>query len=105
MHRISLPSRRILFGLAVLGIASLALVAYAIWAQADWTPSADELGTLRSLWIGSLKPLPPDPSNQYADDPQAAVLGQHLFFDTRFSANGKVACATCHKPELGFQDG
>jgi cytochrome c peroxidase len=27
------------------------------------------------------------------------------FFDTRFSSNGQVACATCHLPELGFQDG
>src|SRR5690242_2052025 len=101
----SIKSRRIILGLAVLGIASLVIAAYAIWAQADWTPSADELTTLHSLWIGSLKPLPPDPSNRYADDPRAAVLGQQLFFDTRFSADGKVACATCHKPELMFQDG
>jgi cytochrome c peroxidase len=60
---------------------------------------------LRSLWIGSLKPLPADPSNQYADDPRAAAFGQKLFFDTRFSANGEVACATCHLPDRLFQDG
>jgi cytochrome c peroxidase len=35
--------------------------------------------------------LPADPSNQYADNPDAATFGQKLFFDTRFSANGKVA--------------
>ena len=41
---------------------------------------------------GSLPPLPADPSNKYADDVRAAVLGQKLFFDTRFRSNGKVAC-------------
>jgi cytochrome c peroxidase len=67
--------------------------------------SADEKETLRGLWIGSLKPLPRDPSNRYADDERAAKLGQQLFFDTRFSSNGKVACATCHQPDKLFQDG
>ena len=28
-----------------------------------------------------------------------------MFFDTRFSANGQVACATCHLPDEQFQDG
>jgi cytochrome c peroxidase len=71
--------------------------------QARW--SEDELASLRTLWIGSLPPLPADPSNQYADDPEAAAFGQKLFFDTRFSSNGKVACATCHLPDKLFQDG
>ena len=31
-------------------------------------------------------------------------LGRKLFFDTRLSANGKVSCATCHDPKLGFAD-
>src|SRR5512143_1165608 len=69
----------------------------------QWT--ADEKDLLRGLWIGSLKPLRPDPSNRYADDERAAKLGQQLFFDTRFSSNGKVACATCHQPDQLFQDG
>jgi cytochrome c peroxidase len=67
--------------------------------------SDDELATLKNLWIGSLPPLPADPSNQYADNLAAATFGQKLFFDTRFSSNGKVACATCHLPEKQFQDG
>jgi len=29
--------------------------------------------------------VPPDVSNRWADDPDAALLGQRLFFDTRFS--------------------
>ncbi|HEX6035387.1 MAG TPA: cytochrome c peroxidase [Anaerolineales bacterium] len=67
--------------------------------------SDDELATLKNLWIGSLPPLPADPSNQYADHLDAATFGQKLFFDTRFSSNGQVACATCHLPEQQFQDG
>lgn len=69
-----------------------------VWSEAD-------LVTLRSLWIGSQSPLPPDPSNAYADNPQAAALGKNIFFDTRFSANGQVACATCHQPQRNFTDG
>ena len=67
--------------------------------------SAEERATLRSLSLSSLAPLPPDPSNRYADDPRAAALGRALFFDKRLSGNGKVACATCHVPAKGFQDG
>src|SRR5690606_15771554 len=43
--------------------------------------------------------------NRVADDPVAARLGHHLFFDERLSANGKVSCATCHRPEWAFTDG
>jgi cytochrome c peroxidase len=68
----------------------------------EWTE--DELVLIRSLWIGSLEPLPPDPTNAVADKPAAAALGHKLFFDTRFSATGDVSCATCHKPESQFQD-
>lgn len=88
----------LLFGgmlLLVLGCSSL--------LPTRW--SGDELATLKNLWIGSLPPLPPDLSNQYAENPAAAVFGQKLFFDTRFSSNGKVSCATCHLPEQLFQDG
>ena len=52
-----------------------------------------------------MKPVPPDPSNSVADDPRAAELGKRLFFDVRLSGNGKVACATCHRPDLYFTDG
>jgi len=66
--------------------------------------SEDELATLRSLWIGSLGPLPADPSNKYADNPKAAALGKKLFFDSRFSGNKKVSCATCHREDYNFTD-
>jgi cytochrome c peroxidase len=64
-----------------------------------------EFEALRSLWIGSLPELPDDLSNRVAGDPAAAALGEAIFADTRFSANGEVSCATCHQSELSFTDG
>ena len=67
--------------------------------------SDTEIATLKSLWIDSLLPLLPDPSNRYADNPEAAELGHRIFFDTSFSANNKIACASCHLTEKAFTDG
>ena len=69
----------------------------------SWTEQ--ERQRIAALSLSSLPPLPPDPSNAIADVPAAAVLGRKLFFDTRLSANGKVACASCHLPDRQFQDG
>lgn len=84
-------------------IVASGITAYWLWPRPAW--SEEEIATLRSLWIGSLPPLAPDPSNRYSDDPAAAVLGEKIFFDTRFSRTGQVACATCHLPQMDFQDG
>ena len=83
----------------------IALLTYACSALEKNPWSDEEVTKLRTLWIGSLPPLPADPSNTYADDPRAAAFGQKLFFDTRFSSTGEVSCATCHLPEKLFQDG
>jgi cytochrome c peroxidase len=43
-----------------------------------------------------------------ADNPQTpekVALGLKLFFDGRLSADGTVACATCHDPQRAFTDG
>src|SRR5882724_6344975 len=43
-----------------------------------------------------------------ADNPQTPekiALGQRLFFDGRLSADGSVACSTCHDPARAFTDG
>jgi cytochrome c peroxidase len=37
--------------------------------------------------------------------PEKIALGQKLFFDGRLSADGTVACASCHNPERAFTDG
>jgi cytochrome c peroxidase len=36
--------------------------------------------------------------------PERIALGQKLFFDPRLSADGTVACATCHDVSRGFTD-
>lgn len=63
-----------------------------------------ELELLRSLWIGSLPPVPPSPLNENADEEETAVLGHHLFFEPRMSANNQISCASCHRPQMYFSD-
>ena len=99
------PSR--LIGLAI--PAATSMLAFGFFGRtqlrrtSEWT--TEERTVLRSLSLRSLEPLRPDPTNRYADDARAAALGRELFFDTRLSGNGKVACATCHVPSQDFQDG
>ncbi len=59
----------------------------------------------RILQHSPLPDAPRDATNRVAGDPAAARLGQFLFFDTRFSSNNQVSCATCHDPRQGFTDG
>lgn len=68
----------------------------------EWTEA--ETAVLKSLWIGALPPVPASPSNQYADNPQAAALGHKLFFEPRISANNQISCAVCHLPNMNFSD-
>jgi cytochrome c peroxidase len=37
--------------------------------------------------------------------PAKVALGQRLFFDARLSADGTIACSTCHDPARAFTDG
>lgn len=67
------------------------------------TFSDDEVALIASL--SPVPELPASPTNAVADDPDAAALGQALFFSTALSASGDVSCATCHDPGLGFSDG
>jgi cytochrome c peroxidase len=39
-----------------------------------------------------------------APTPQRVRLGRWLFYDTRLSADGTIACATCHVPERAFSE-
>jgi cytochrome c peroxidase len=36
---------------------------------------------------------------------EKVALGQRLFFDARLSADGTIACSTCHDPARAFTDG
>jgi cytochrome c peroxidase len=58
-----------------------------------------------------LRPLPEPPLGSPADfaalpwvTPAKVRLGRWLFFDPRLSADGTIACATCHQPERGFSE-
>ena len=93
-------------GFALGVIASLGALGwnyFSVPTSAQW--SDEERRLIASLSLDQLPPLRADPSNAKADDPSAVALGHALYFDKRLSANGAVACATCHKPELMFTDG
>jgi cytochrome c peroxidase len=54
-------------------------------------------------------PAPPLGMELYFADatppaPASVRLGRWLFYDTRLSGDGTVACATCHKPEHAFSE-
>lgn len=89
--------------------------------------TAPERAALLLLSPSPLPGPPPDPTNRFADDPEAALLGQKLFYDPSFSGQlldtdnngspqtlgvatptsgqtGRVACAGCHIAASGFSD-
>lgn len=82
--------------------ATLALPAAGV-ALAQPAFSAEEVA--RILAHG---PWPPaqtrDPSNRASGQPAAIDFGRRLFFDARLSADGRVACVTCHVPQRAFTD-
>lgn len=52
------------------------------------------------------KPLPKDfATTEYPITPERVELGKALFFDPRFSLDGRVSCAGCHQPGLYGTDG
>ena len=90
-------------------IASAVLVGLA-WAGAGrprTSPIHVDLAAPRSLdQVG----LPRDATRALipADNPQApakVALGERLFFERHLSADGTVACSTCHDPVRAFTDG
>jgi cytochrome c peroxidase len=85
-------------------LPALAL-ALAVAAAADEPVTFTEIEVKRFLQHSPLPPPPANETNAHADDPQAAVLGQALFFDPRLSKGGTISCATCHQPEKSFADG
>jgi len=70
-----------------------------------YTFTQADIQFLSMFSLEQLPALPDAPDNRLADNEQAARLGRNLFFDTGLSANGEVACSTCHQPERYFTDG
>jgi cytochrome c peroxidase len=63
---------------------------------------APDIASLRAQY------MPPGPIPYPDDDPYSAAkaeLGKTLFFDPIFSASGTLSCASCHKPDLAWEDG
>lgn len=60
--------------------------------------SLDQTGVPREATRAAIPPDNPQ-------TPDKIALGQKLFFDPRLSADGTVACSTCHDPRLAFTDG
>jgi cytochrome c peroxidase len=70
-------------------------------------PPAGPLAAPKALrQVGVPIPLTHDvtPSDN-PQTPEKIALGQKLFFDGRLSADGTVACSTCHDPRRAFTDG
>ena len=94
----------------LLGALSLLVIGAGVYSYGQVSTSApnfqwteQELATLNSL---KSNPNPAtDVSNRYLHNAAAADLGQHLFFDKRFSRNAQIACASCHQPDKQFADG
>lgn len=82
----------------------LACSVTAVQAAAPVAFSAAELATLigHGPWPA---PWAGDPSNRVSRSREAIRFGHQLFFDTRFSKTGTVACASCHQPGLQWTDG
>jgi cytochrome c peroxidase len=70
-------------------------------------PKAGRLGMPKSLTQAGV-PIAATQAAIPADNPQTPEkieLGEDLFFDGRLSADGSVACSTCHDPARAFTDG
>jgi cytochrome c peroxidase len=57
--------------------------------------SLDQVGLPTELTRQAIPPNNPQ-------TPEKRALGEKLFFDGRLSADGTVACATCHDPARAF---
>lgn len=101
-------------------------VSVAVWLTACGSePDEAEFSSAEWSIIRGLSPvpdLPDNPTNVYADDPDAAELGRALFFESSYAGpivvgddgsngglgevgeRGKVSCASCHAPSTWFMD-
>ena len=62
---------------------------------------AEEAAALLQQAQAVFKPLPQDMGTpEFPTTPGRVALGQVLFFDPRWTAEGNVSCATCHQPAL-----
>ena len=85
-------------------VLALSIAAAAAPAQPLLDFSAEERARIASHGPWPLAPAA-DVANRAEGRPAAVAWGRTLFFDTRLSAGGRQACASCHQPAKAFQDG
>ena len=77
--------------------------AYGVVSEYEFTKK--DVGFLHTLTLKELG----EPQKLDFSDPEkdlaAAELGKAVFYDTNFSQNAEVSCATCHNPSMYFTDG
>lgn len=76
--------KRVLGGLALAGIATLAIAG--------------------EPYVAGQRTLLGPPMGERAPGDGLAELGRKLFYETRLSASGRTACASCHPPDYVFAD-
>jgi cytochrome c peroxidase len=86
----------------LLGLLFACYAAYAAGGLLDFTPEERRAVLRHGPWPA---PWAPDPTNRASGNPAAVELGERLFFDPRLSRTRSVACASCHVPYRGWQDG
>lgn len=98
-----LPITSFTFRFALLFLLSVAGVgAHTTAMPLPW--SSSQINTISRFSFKHIPELSSDPSNQYLHNQDAIRLGRDLFNDARMSANGKVACASCHIKAMDFTD-
>ena len=103
--------RAMAVGVAVVGVVAAATLTMARPRSAMVTvppiPKTGPLAQPKSTHqvgvpaVATRAAIPPD----NPQTPEKIALGQKLFFDGRLSADGSVACSTCHDPARAFTDG
>jgi len=83
--------------------ASLLLSPLALTCGCHTTIGAQPQGTPVALRVPLGLPPVPLPRGNHPTETSIG-LGRRLFYDTRFSKDDSVSCASCHQPELGFKD-
>lgn len=94
--------RRKWFGIVLLGFAVMVLDGYGSRTDGQEVLKLFTVKLKLPLGLSEADMIIPEDNPL---TPEKVVLGQQLYFDTRLSADGTVACATCHNPRFGFTDG
>lgn len=80
------------------------LLAGLLWLVVGHTIAAEDPAVKYKWDLPEWVPFPTVPTNNPMSE-KKVELGRHLFYDKRLSADGSMACATCHLQSRAFTDG